>query len=358
MSTHRNFIRQTISNTPGTSGGFTLSTAVSGFLALEAGDTGLTFDLKITETGLGSEARTGCVYTHGTTSLTRGTLEKSTTGAAISFTVNAVVSVVATADSGRRWDSAGLTTLAASVTTADVTGVVGTLHYLDLSGLTAARNFTLPAVAAVDDRVGVYVSAGCTTAGRELILKANTGDTLNGVSAAEWSRLFITGECVIMRCVVANTTWVVDYDGRIAQRCFARLSTNATGETAASDTYPTNNGGAWTSVLDQGNIFTAASGTVTTRRACKGNVLFSGVSVNSVSDGQYFQVGLYVAGAFALAPFLRSAATAGVIVQGSVQSYDFPNATATRYFYATGEGSRGLRGNGDISSSFGFQEVF
>jgi hypothetical protein len=104
MSTIRDYVYQTISNTPGTGGNLTLSTAVTGNLALGAGDNGLTFEIEIEETSLGRESRRGCVYTHGTLTMTRGTLVKSTTGAAISFTAAATMRVVATEDWGNSVD--------------------------------------------------------------------------------------------------------------------------------------------------------------------------------------------------------------------------------------------------------------
>ena len=62
------------------------------------------------------------------------------------------------------------------------------------------------------ERVGVYVVDGDAT--YELILKGAASQTINGGTAAtEWSRVFIANECVIFRCIAANT-WIVEYDGR------------------------------------------------------------------------------------------------------------------------------------------------
>jgi hypothetical protein len=334
-------------------GAFTISTASSSYQTFGAGDDGLTFEVTALE-GTAWEVFEG-TYTHSGTSLSRGTLIASSTGSRVTFTTAAVLTATPSAASVTRFNFAALEHVVG--TDADTTMAVGTLYIVDMSAwATADRTYTLPATAAVGSRVGIMVTAG--DASHELIIKPNTGDTINGGSAAaEWSRLFITGEVVILRCVTADSAWIVEEDGRIPMSCFARLSTSATGETAGTDTFPTDKSGAWTSVLDRGNILTTSTGTVTNRRACKGNVLFGGVSVNSIGVGNYFQVGIYVAGAVALGPFLRSALTAGVIVQGSVQVYDFPIDTATRMFYQSGEGSKGLRGTGDISSSFGFLEV-
>lgn len=99
MTTHKNRVRCTISNTPGSSGALTLSTAESGYRALGVGDDGLSFDVLITD-GAAWEVRTGCTYTHSGTSLARGTLEDSSTGSAITLTSAAVVTVTATAGWG------------------------------------------------------------------------------------------------------------------------------------------------------------------------------------------------------------------------------------------------------------------
>lgn len=100
MDTHLNLVNVTITNTPGTSGALTLGPAVSSWRSFGSGDNGKTFSVLITQPGVGKEVRTGCTYTHSGTSLSRGTLEKSTTDAAISLTSSAIVSVVMTAALG------------------------------------------------------------------------------------------------------------------------------------------------------------------------------------------------------------------------------------------------------------------
>lgn len=83
-----------ISNTPGTSGNFTVSTAQTDFRTLGAAHDGGTIDgVLIVESGVGWELRSGCVYTNGTTTLTRGTLEESSSGSAINFTSAATISI-------------------------------------------------------------------------------------------------------------------------------------------------------------------------------------------------------------------------------------------------------------------------
>ena len=94
----------TLSNTPGTSGNFACSAAVSGYRSFGAADNGKSFDVFVTD-GTAWEVRTDCVYTHSTATLTRGTLEESSTGSAIDLTAAAKVGVTLT-EGGRPQSSA------------------------------------------------------------------------------------------------------------------------------------------------------------------------------------------------------------------------------------------------------------
>lgn len=122
-------------------------------------------------------------------------------------------------------DGDGLTTSVIN-TDGDTSAAVNTWYHWDISGLSADRSFSLPATAAVDDRIGLSIDVGDNN--YEVMIKNAIGDTINGTdhSSSEWSKLFITGECVILRCVVANTDWVIEHDGRIP--CKAQLKNNAT----------------------------------------------------------------------------------------------------------------------------------
>jgi len=98
----------------------------------------------------------------------------------------------------------GLGISSASVTTSNVTGVEGTLHNLDVSGMTANRDFNLPTPAAAGRRVGVRLSVGDAT--YALLLKIN---------GSEWSRIFITGEIVIFYSTGTGAgDWAIEQDGR------------------------------------------------------------------------------------------------------------------------------------------------
>lgn len=341
MSTHANRVKMTVASVAADPYTITLDAASSGFRSFAtAYGANATVDVLITM-GTTWEIARNCTYTHSGTTLSRGTLENSSTGSRITtFDNTAVVSVIATAAFG---NNAALNHVSASPTTAGVTGVVGTMHLLDISGLTASRNFTLPATAAVGDRVGVYITTGDDT--HALIIIGDTGDTINGGSAnTEWSRLFITNECVILRCVTADSAWIVEYDGRIPQQAMCRLTTAATGEPVDTVVTPTAYSGAWTATIDNASLSIVASSDIKVRRA--GNFLVSaqGVSGTNVTANKYFSVYLYLNGDANIAlgnQFIQSWATLGRV---GAQTAMVPLAAGDyiRYRWRSQEGSKDL----------------
>jgi hypothetical protein len=90
--TYVNRLQCAISNTPGTTGAFTVAAATSGRRTFGAAQNAQTFTVLVKE-GTAWEVRNGCTYTHSGTSLSRGTLEDSSTGSAINFTSAAIVTV-------------------------------------------------------------------------------------------------------------------------------------------------------------------------------------------------------------------------------------------------------------------------
>ena len=93
---HKNRVKMTVSGTPGT-GTVTLGSASSGHQSFAtAYGANATVDV-LFEDGTAWEVARNCTYTHSGTTVTRGTLEESSTGSAISLTSAATVSVVATA---------------------------------------------------------------------------------------------------------------------------------------------------------------------------------------------------------------------------------------------------------------------
>lgn len=137
--------------------------------------------------------------------------------------------------SGKGGDTPRYSIVSLSPTTSNITASVNTIHLLDVSGLTAERNFVLPS-GTVGDIIEVKIVVGDPT--YELVLIGDTGITINGgIPAREWSRVFITGETV--KFVATSTSnWEVDYDGRIpCIAVFTRTSTSAnTTHSADTDT--------------------------------------------------------------------------------------------------------------------------
>lgn len=89
-STARNRLITKIKNIPSTTGNFVIDTATPGYRTFSISDDGLSFDISVTD-GLAWEVRTGCVYTHSNKTLSRGTLEDSSSGQAIGLSIGAIV---------------------------------------------------------------------------------------------------------------------------------------------------------------------------------------------------------------------------------------------------------------------------
>lgn len=183
----------------------------------------------------------------------------------------------------------------ATGTDADTTMAINTLYVVDMSAwATADRTYTLPATAAVGDTIGIVITAG--DASHELIITAGSGDTLNGIAGGtEWSRVFITGEIVVMRCTAANTTWMVVQDGRIPQKCDMELTTSCDGEAPNTFEQPTlcATPGAWTARVDVGSLASVSQDRITVRRAGNYNVLIAGRVKDASADGANFNVAGY-----------------------------------------------------------------
>ena len=104
MSLHKNRVKMT-SATTGT-GTLTLGSASSGYQSFAtAYGADATVDILITE-GTAWEVARDCAYTNSGTTVSRGTLEASSTGSAVSFGGTQVVSVIATAAKGTRIEDA------------------------------------------------------------------------------------------------------------------------------------------------------------------------------------------------------------------------------------------------------------
>lgn len=171
-----------------------------------------------------------------------------------------------------------------SVTTADVTGAVNTIYRLDLSGLTADRNITLP-TASVGDRIRIEISAGNNT--YALIVKGAATVTINGGSAAtEWSRVFYANEVVEFEAT-SSTNWRLINDGRIACNC--RIDGNGgTNQSIAASTWTTVNGSLLTNaVYDSGGMADTTNGRINIRRSGDYLITVVFIFLNSTGAGDY-----------------------------------------------------------------------
>lgn len=179
-----------------------------------------------------------------------------------------------------------------SPTTTNITATVTdniNYHVADVSGMTADRNFTIPAGTA-GKRIVLNISVGDDAF--EFIVIGDTGITINGgVAATEWSRLFITNESVEL-LATSSTNWQVVHDGRIPCHGQMTLSANDTTNSANTLTLPT-----WdNAVINVGNICDTTNYRFNIRRAGRYRVSGDYRADNTVADGNYVFVQIYLNG--------------------------------------------------------------
>ncbi len=371
---HKSRVKEIASNKPNAATAFNLpESAATGFRSFDAAFA--TADLLPYRADNGTDWEEGIgTFTAGTPdTLARTTiLQSSNADAAVDFSAGGDVTVtcawpatigeqahqiVVEADAG-----AHLISSAASVTTANVTGVIGTMHVLTIAGLTADRDFVLPAVCAVGDRVGVITPDGDAT--YALVLKGATGDTITGAGStsaagAEWSRLFIAGECVIFRCITADSAWVVECDGRIPCTAAIALSTDGDGEAAATRVLPTTVGGAWATLSNTGTTIDLSTGKITVRRSGVCNVFAAGRSKDGIADQKYYNIGINK-NAVGLDDTTVNCSTATTQVVRATSAAPSASVITGDYFqltYMSQDGGVGIRGISSYLSSLAITEV-
>lgn len=210
-TTHINRLRCSISNTPGTSGNVVVGAATSAARrTFTAAEDGKSFEPTF-EDGNNWEVRTGCVYTHSTATLTRGTLVDSSTGSAIALTSAAIVGLHGTAkamqelDSSRAVQASGDTTgavddvaIAAAITAAGSGGTIRLVPgatYYTRDGWTLGANQTLEMNGATVKRAAqtttttaTSLTSGATTS---FVVASATGlaigDTVAAVNGFQYS---------------------------------------------------------------------------------------------------------------------------------------------------------------------------
>jgi hypothetical protein len=148
-------------------------------------------------------------------------------------------------------------------TPAGLSGTVGQIDRLDLSGLSGHEIWRPPAVAAVGDICGFYIAAGDDT--YELALRTETGDKIDGSSdyvSGDYSRYFITGEMVILKCLTADTDWAIIHENRIPCEFFMARTSALTGLTGTNTVT-----GYGAASINTGSCANNSTGIVTVRRS-------------------------------------------------------------------------------------------
>lgn len=232
MSTHANMVKMTTATT-GT-GTITLGSASSGFQSFaDAYGANATVDVLITD-GTAWEVARNCTYTHSGTTLTRGTLEDSSTGGALNLSGSATVSVVATATFGNATENFlgawGALSGENSITTT-ATAVIGRLNVC--SGTSADYTVTLPAVSGNAGKyIGFQMAPGLT---KLVTLDGNSTETIDGAT----TRIMWANETALLYC--DGTTWTKMAGKSIPMVCHLSKSATFTvsAATITSTTYPT-----------------------------------------------------------------------------------------------------------------------
>ncbi|SVB25913.1 uncharacterized protein METZ01_LOCUS178767, partial [marine metagenome] len=131
-------------------------------------------------------------------------------GANVTITTTAGSDTVTIASAG------GSSLTYTAISDANVTMAVNTVYFGSTAGFGATRTYTTPGTCAVGDVIEIAVTTGDNS--YDLAIEAATSDIISGhgtgTDTSGSLRLFITGEYIKLRCVVANSTWIVDHDGR------------------------------------------------------------------------------------------------------------------------------------------------
>lgn len=143
MTAHIDHVKFLLTAAPGAAGSLAVGAAPAGepVITLGASHDGLSLGISIVE-GSAWETREGCVYTHATRTLTRGTLVASSTGAPVPFGGAAVVSVVLHSSFAQRAE-------AAAEAAAYAAGAAGQATQASGAALLAAQQAAQAAAAAV-----------------------------------------------------------------------------------------------------------------------------------------------------------------------------------------------------------------
>lgn len=175
----------------------------------------------------------------------------------------------------------------------DVSAEVGVINVINISGYTAVRTWSLPTTAAVGDRCAVMISTGDDAYELAIRTTAASNDTINGVDhdSSDFTKLFITGETMVFRCVVANTDWIVEYDGRISCKTVLNRNTAQSIPNNTLEKILLNN-----SVTDVGNLGDPTTNNRIDIRRNGTYTIRGSVGIPNLDDQEYTTVGVYVNG--------------------------------------------------------------
>ena len=338
MSLHRNRVQMTVTGAPGT-GTITLNAATTGYQSFSSAyGANATVDILITE-GTSWEVARNCTYTNSGTTVTRGTLEASSTGSAVTFTSAAIVSVIATANFGNAADTV-LSSLGALDGENSITGTATALisRMNVCSGTSADYTVTLPAVSGNAGRyIGFRMATGLT---RFVTLDGNASETIDG----QTTRVMWAEETALLYC--DGSAWFKIAGKSLPMAAGMYLSAEQTGVLNSTVTKVNLN----TQDFDNtGRIVDTANNRMTARRTGNyivgGKVCFStpaGAALGAASRGnvQIYVNGSQVSAAEAsatagsyLTPYI---ATVQNITSGHhIELYGFQNSGGTKGFYSS-----------------------
>lgn len=193
----------TLSNAPGVAGDFVIAGPITRPDGLPVRDftaahDGKSFTVTAHDTA-GDEQRSGCVYTHATRTLTRGTLQDSSTGAAIALTSAAVVTVTMSAGMGNALELVAEVFGRSEIAiTGATTATIGQMHVC--SGTSADYTVTLPPASGnAGKMIGLRMSAALT---KLVTIDANASELIDGAL----TRVMWATEVAILLC--DGTGWM------------------------------------------------------------------------------------------------------------------------------------------------------
>ena len=185
-------------------GDFTVSGAVQGYRTFTATENAESFNITITE-GVYWEVRTGCVYTHSTKTLTRGTLENSSSGVGVAFSPSCTI---INSPPATFFNEIGI--LPQNSKSANYTTVLSDAkkHIFHPSADTTARTITIDSNANVPYPIGTEITFVNQNAAGNLTI-AITSDTMRlaGDGSTGSKILAANGRATALK--VASTEWIL-----------------------------------------------------------------------------------------------------------------------------------------------------